>query len=126
MDKCTRPISMKDGKYILCGNESKYTVGGWDVCEDCKPIADYYTKKYALKEEFDKKNVFEHISNERLAELIVKSAKAEEYKQNLFDKGVAEFLLRVSHFMDRVEEDIHDIDKRLNKLEGETDEKTDS
>ncbi|KKM86036.1 hypothetical protein LCGC14_1283000 [marine sediment metagenome] len=47
MDKCTRPISMKAGIYLLCGRPAKYTVGAWDVCEKCKPVADYYTKKYA-------------------------------------------------------------------------------
>ena len=47
MDKCTRPISMKAGIYLLCGRPAKYAVGSWDVCEQCKPVADYYTKKYA-------------------------------------------------------------------------------
>lgn len=55
MDKCTRPLDMKDGKYVLCGKPANYCVGSWDVCENCKPIADYYTKKYALKGEVNEK-----------------------------------------------------------------------
>ncbi len=53
MDKCTRPVGFKNGKYILCGGKAKYTVGMWDVCEGCKPEADEYTRKYAPKGAFD-------------------------------------------------------------------------
>jgi len=49
MDKCTRPVGMKNGKYVLCGGEAKFVVGSWRVCISCKPIADYYTSKYAPK-----------------------------------------------------------------------------
>jgi hypothetical protein len=47
---CTRPIGMKNGKYVECGKPAKYIVGMWQVCEDCKNIADYYTKKYGKGE----------------------------------------------------------------------------
>ncbi len=53
MDKCTRPIDMKDGKYVLCGNSAVYEVGMWDVCEECKPIADSYSKYAPSEEETD-------------------------------------------------------------------------
>ena len=56
MDKCTRPLDMQDGKYVLCGNPAKYSVGSWDVCEQCKPVADYYTKKYALEGEVNEED----------------------------------------------------------------------
>jgi len=46
MDKCTRPLGMKDGRYVKCGKEAKYTIGMWDVCEECKPVADFYKEKY--------------------------------------------------------------------------------
>ena len=47
---------MKAGIYLLCGRPAKYIVGAWDVCENCKPIADYYTKKYAeIEGETDEK-----------------------------------------------------------------------
>lgn len=55
MDKCTRPVKMIQGKYVLCGDPAKYCIGSWDVCENCKSIADYYTKKYAVKGETDEK-----------------------------------------------------------------------
>lgn len=51
MSKCTRPIDMKDGKYVTCGKPAKYEVGMWLVCEDCKPIADSYSKYKPLEGE---------------------------------------------------------------------------
>jgi len=53
MTKCTRPVEMKDGKYVLCGGEAKYTIGMWDVCEECKPVADYYRKKYGKEDNYE-------------------------------------------------------------------------
>ena len=47
---CTRPVDMKDGRYILCGKPAEYIIGAWFVCRDCKPVADYYTKKYCKGE----------------------------------------------------------------------------
>ena len=47
---CTRPVGMKNGKYIKCNKLAKYVVGMWHVCENCKLIADYYTEKYIDKE----------------------------------------------------------------------------
>ncbi len=66
-----------------------------------------------------KKHVLENTSNEQLIEIILE-AQIEEYKQNLFGRGVAEFLFRMKRLMDRIEEDLHNIDDRLNKLEGGT------
>ncbi len=65
-----------------------------------------------------KKHVLENTPNEQLIEILSEAAQTEEYRQNLFYKGVAEFLFRMNHLMDRMEADLNDIDKRLNKLEG--------
>jgi len=56
MQKCTRPIGMLDGKYVRCGNPAKYTIGSWQVCEECRPIADYYKKKYKYGDAYDEEN----------------------------------------------------------------------
>jgi len=50
---CSRPIGMKNGKYVKCGKPAKYKVGFWYVCEECKKIADYYTEKYNSNGEYD-------------------------------------------------------------------------
>lgn len=49
MDKCTRPVDLKNGRYVLCGRPAIFVVGSWKVCPRCKPIADYYTRRYAPK-----------------------------------------------------------------------------
>lgn len=67
-----------------------------------------------------KKHVLENTPNEQLIEILSEAAQTEEYSQNLFSKGVAEFLFRMNHLMNRLEEDLQDIDVRLNKLEGDT------
>lgn len=47
MAKCTRPVDLKNGKYVLCGRPAIFVVGSWKVCPKCKPIADYYARIYA-------------------------------------------------------------------------------
>ena len=55
MDTCTKPVDLKNGKYVLCGRPAIFVVGSWKVCPRCKPIADYYARKYAVEEDLDER-----------------------------------------------------------------------